>query len=308
MNFGKEQKEKMENEVENRQEKPQKLYRGTQKRNISQFDPHETKKYRDKNEGQVIFSTPDKAFATMFLVPEADDRWTTKGRFNGVWYTVIANEKIYRKLDEGGSVYEITDLDDCYCDQEKGMGECEWVSKDIVVPSSEEQYDSGLDVMIENGVQVYFVDNETFIAVKCAKDSGLSILQGIESENQKRNQNVKTLEDDDEEEEEGEDELAVRRDLERFYFSYCAKDYQKFLSELTEERKKDVFDNVRRNIDGVEKFLREESDEVLQVLDEKSRRMVLLLKEALGGLKKSCPERFGDEVPAVIEKLKNHTS
>jgi len=47
--------------------------------------------------------------------------------------------------------------------------------------------------MIENGVQVYFVDQATFSELKKAPDHGLSILKKLESENQKRGQNVTQL-------------------------------------------------------------------------------------------------------------------
>jgi hypothetical protein len=44
--------------------------------------------------------------------------------------------------------------------------------------------------MIDNGVQVYFVGKQTFQKIRQAEDHGFSILQTIQSENQKLNKNV----------------------------------------------------------------------------------------------------------------------
>ncbi|XLQ19753.1 MAG: hypothetical protein ACKUBY_04130 [Candidatus Moraniibacteriota bacterium] len=183
--------------IEKQFEKPQKLYRGMSKKNIQEFDPSLNKKYRDGNEGSVIFATPDKAFASMFLVPEMNDGWTNKGKFGDVYYIVIGSEEHFRKFDNGGSIYEIDNFDDFYCDEKKGMGDCEWVSRDSVKPSSEELVESALDTMIENGVQVYFVDKEVFIKIHDSSDHGLTVLQNMQSENQKQGKNIKKLTDND---------------------------------------------------------------------------------------------------------------
>lgn len=172
----------MEDLTEKQFEKPKVLYRGLREKNIQESSPSFNTKIRDKNEGQVVFVTPDKAFAMMFLVPEADDSWTIKGRINGQYYTVIADKEIYKKLDKGGSVYEIRNLDDFYCDKNKGMGECEWISRKSVEHASEEQFDSALKAMIDSGVKVYFVDKETFVKIKNADDHGISILSKLQPE------------------------------------------------------------------------------------------------------------------------------
>ncbi len=183
--------------IEKQFEKPVKLYRGMRALGVEEFDPMFNIKHRDKNEGPVIFATPDKAFASMFLVPEADDSWSIKGRFGNVYYMVIADRERYKKFDKGGSIYEIEDLDDFYCDKNKGMGDCEWVSKKIVKSSKEQRYSSAIEAMIKNGVRVYFVDNETFIKIKNSQDHGLNILQSMQSENQKQNRNIRELIDNE---------------------------------------------------------------------------------------------------------------
>lgn len=50
--------------------------------------------------------------------------------------------------------------------------------------------------MIENGVQVYFVDKPTFKKIQGAEDHGLSILKTLESENQRRGKNVVEFRDE----------------------------------------------------------------------------------------------------------------
>jgi hypothetical protein len=48
--------------------------------------------------------------------------------------------------------------------------------------------------MIENAVQVYFVDREMFTEISSADDHGRSILIGLISENQRRGVNIRSLE------------------------------------------------------------------------------------------------------------------
>ena len=49
--------------------------------------------------------------------------------------------------------------------------------------------------MLENKVQVYFIDQETYKKIQESDDDGLSILKNLESENQKTGINVLDLED-----------------------------------------------------------------------------------------------------------------
>lgn len=80
-------------------------------------------------------------------------------------------------------------------DQNKGMGELEWTSRKAVKPLSERRYPSALDAMIDNGVQVFFVDKKTFDDVNNSDDHGYDILVGLASENMQRGTNVKSLKD-----------------------------------------------------------------------------------------------------------------
>jgi len=47
--------------------------------------------------------------------------------------------------------------------------------------------------MLENGVQVYFVNNNIYKQIKESNDHGFSILENLESENQRMSINIKRL-------------------------------------------------------------------------------------------------------------------
>lgn len=168
-------------------QKPNFLYHASQNPDINVLEPH-TESVRDPNEGPVVFATPNLPYVTMFLV-NSDDSWTAKGRFNKTFYTVISDKNRFLEADKGGTIYTLPN-DTFYCDLEKGMGRNEWVSKEAVKPIKKQHYALGIEAMIDSGVQVYFVDKQTFQKIKQSEDHGLSILQSIQSENQKFNKNV----------------------------------------------------------------------------------------------------------------------
>lgn len=80
---------------------------------------------------------------------------------NGVPYVVIKDKNLFTKLDKGGSVCKLSS-DSFGCDLNKGMGGVEWTSKENVKPIDKVNYDSTLTAMLDNGLQVYFIDNYTF--------------------------------------------------------------------------------------------------------------------------------------------------
>jgi len=170
--------------------KPKFLYHASQDPNIDVLEPR-AESMRDPNEGPVVFATPSLPYVTMFLV-NSDDSWTTKGQFNSVYYTVVSDKNRFLMADKGGVVYTLPN-DTFYCDPEKGMGRREWVSKKPVNPVKKKHYKSGLEAMIDSGVQVYFVGKQTFQKIRQAEDHGFSILQSIQSENQRLNKNVFTF-------------------------------------------------------------------------------------------------------------------
>jgi len=141
-------------------EKPPFLYHATSNRNIEIFEPR-AESIRDPNEGSVVFGTPSKAYVSMFIV-KSNDSWTSKGRYNGVWYHAISDEERYRQLDKGGAIYTLPS-DTFETDLTRGMKSMEWVSRVSVKPLEKEIYDSGIEAMLKNGVKVLFVPNDVFV-------------------------------------------------------------------------------------------------------------------------------------------------
>ncbi|MBI2409602.1 hypothetical protein HYV30_00990 [Candidatus Kaiserbacteria bacterium] len=177
-----------------KKEKPPVLYIAAQTPNLQELTPREGRN-RGENEGAVIFATPNKELASIFLVEGHDDSWMQIGYFSDVPYvTICMNRDDFLKRDHGGTMYEVSSNAFNF-DPNLGMGEKEWTSRDPVTPISETHYASALDAMIENGVNVYFADQATFDAVNNADDHGLSILLSLTSENKLRNKVTKPLED-----------------------------------------------------------------------------------------------------------------
>ncbi|HEU5114418.1 MAG TPA: hypothetical protein VFT82_01475, partial [Candidatus Paceibacterota bacterium] len=69
----------------------------------------------------------------------------------------------------------------------------EWTNPGNVKPVGKTRFPSAIDAMIENGVQVFFTDKETFARIQKSSDYGYSILKTLESENMKRGENVREI-------------------------------------------------------------------------------------------------------------------
>lgn len=168
-------------------EKPPFLYHGSAHGDIEELEP-KAKTYRDLAEGDLIFATPDLAVATIFLTKA---RHQGSGLFGEIPYAyIIGSREEFIKNDNGGHIY-VLPSETFVCDPKKGLGVYEWASREKVKPVRKIEYPSALDAMLENGVQVYFVDGETYQKIKQSKDHGLSIFRELESENQKRGINVR---------------------------------------------------------------------------------------------------------------------
>jgi len=174
-------------------ERPKYLYLGTQVSGITELEPRRGN-FRDKGEGAVIFATPDIALASMFLIKGHNDSWTRIGYLNRIPYVAIkANQEKFIKEDRGGVMYTVPS-DTFNFDVNKGMGKREWTSRVPVKPTQEIKYTSAVDIMIKNGVQVYFVDEKTFNnMIEDMRISG-NILGTLVSENQRRGQNIRPFE------------------------------------------------------------------------------------------------------------------
>ncbi len=182
---------------------PEILYHGSRFSGLKKINP-KAESIRDSEEGLVVFATSDKAFATMFLGPRADDSWSTKGSFGKTYYTLITDEERYHKEDKGGVIYSLPGKQ-FYQNLDIGM-KTEYVSKEEIEPIKEEDYASALEAMILNEVQVFFVDGETLDKFKKAikksakegLEEALKILESLESENQKTGRNIRSFRSEEE--------------------------------------------------------------------------------------------------------------
>lgn len=161
-------------------EKPKFLYHASSNKEIEIFEPR-NESVRDKNEGPVVFATPDKAFASMFIVP-VNDSWAKLSKFNGENYIIISDEKRFKNLDHGGAIYSLP-CKTFKTDPQKSKNGREWTSKERVRADDKIIFNSGLEAMKENNVKVYFVDEPTFKKIKQAEDHGLTILRTLKPEN-----------------------------------------------------------------------------------------------------------------------------
>ncbi len=182
--------ENPEFEIEKTEEKPTILYHTSVNGDIEEFEPS-NKTVRDPNEGPVVFGMTELPLAIVMMSKEVAE----SGNFNGIPYAVIVGSREhFEKNDKGGFVYTMPS-DTFENDPGKGLGKLEWTSKVGVKPTSKIEIPSRLQAMLENGVQVYFIDKATHEKIKESDDHGFSILQGLESENQKSGINVRLWED-----------------------------------------------------------------------------------------------------------------
>lgn len=185
----------MENIIENikkeqspEKEKPSFLYHGSPHK-IEELEPR-TKPRREKEEGKLIYATSKIEDASMFM---AEGLGLT-GHFvvdgESVPHAIIVSDRgEFLKRDRGGNIH-ILPGDGFKPSPHEGMSN-EWASKERVKPVKVLEYNSALDAMLENGVQVYFVDEATYQQIRNAKDHGYSILKNLESENKRRSTNIK---------------------------------------------------------------------------------------------------------------------
>lgn len=121
-----------------------------------------------------------------------DDSWGNSGMHNGIPYMIISDRERFEDLDRGGAIYHLPG-ETFSTDPSRGLGEIEWTSPESVEPAHREDHDSALEAMLNHGVQVYFVDRETYEAYCAAPDQSLPLLRSLESENQRQGVNPVAL-------------------------------------------------------------------------------------------------------------------
>lgn len=127
------------------------LYHGSSNKNIEELVPKAIT-IRNSDDGSVIFATPTKSRASLFIVP-SDDSWTNKSCFNDINYHLISDKERYLKLDNGGAIYTLAS--DTFESDEKGN---EWISRVSVKPIDKEIFKSGVQAMEKYGVKIIFCD------------------------------------------------------------------------------------------------------------------------------------------------------
>ena len=138
----------------------------------------------------MFYATQDLATASIFLLSGV---YYGCGRFGETQYTwIISDRDEFIRNDKGGHIY-VLPSDSFEISQGRGLGNYEWASKTPVKPVRTIEYPSALDAMIENGVQVYFIDKEMHRRIEASDDHGRSIYNSMESENKRRGVNARKL-------------------------------------------------------------------------------------------------------------------
>lgn len=164
--------------------KPDFLYHASPECHLEVIEPRRRTAPHGFKQGPVVFATDSFPFTTQFLVP-SDDSWANGGALGDTFFFVIGDKKRFLETDKGGCIYTVPS------DTFKKYYKREWFSKSKVKIVSKIHFSSGLDAMIINGVQVYFVDSALYQKIQKAEDHGMSILNNRESENEKRGLEVK---------------------------------------------------------------------------------------------------------------------
>lgn len=164
-------------------DKPQVLYHASPSNNIEVFEPRSGKRPKNFGHDPVIFATDDFTFATHFLV-DTDSSWTADGAFNRIDFYVCSDRERFLTNDKGGTIYTFP------ADTFTQLKRREWFSKVAIKPISKSYFPSGLQAMLDHGVQFYFTDKDTFQKIRTSSDHGLEVIKTLRSENQTRNINV----------------------------------------------------------------------------------------------------------------------
>lgn len=143
-------------------ETPKTLYHASPRKDLQRIEPRQgSRRGGGPDEGHVVFATPDKRLATIFLL-KSDDTWTASGFVDdGAPYMLIAKDRDeFIKEDSGGAIYEFPG-EGFTTDPDRGLGVREWMSKHHIEPQAKEEHHSALEAMLVSGVRVYFVDKDT---------------------------------------------------------------------------------------------------------------------------------------------------
>jgi|SRR3989344_2200553 len=166
--------------------KPEKLYHGSSRKIEGTLKPalqHGTLEHVHNK--PAVFATVRMDIAALFMFPM--DSLASIGFENDVAYICIwGNAEEFIPEDKGGFIY-ILPSDNF----EKVGKEYEWQSFEEVMTMEVKKFLSVVDGMMECGVQVYFIsDDSIFDRIVTDKDNRTHILKNLISENQKRDKNL----------------------------------------------------------------------------------------------------------------------
>ena len=167
--------------------KPLYVYHASPNCDLKIIEPRKNTAPEGFKEGPVVFATDNFSFSTQFLVPH-DDSWANGGAFGNTLFFVISDRKRFKNADKGGCVYLV--LSKNFTNYNKR----EWFTRIPVKIYGKVHFSSGLDAMVITGVQVYYVSLKVYLEIQKAKDHGVSILNSLKSENEKRGLRVNKLE------------------------------------------------------------------------------------------------------------------
>lgn len=144
-------------------QKPAHLFHASTNTEITVLEPrNEYPRY--SGETPLVFATPHKALAAMFLCP------SNIGVEIGVYdarYVIFINSTRaeYERVDLGGAIYSLP-VDTFETDTVHGMGELEWYSTSPVSPLEKTVYKTSIEAMEKFNVEYCFVDDPTFQKIK----------------------------------------------------------------------------------------------------------------------------------------------
>ncbi len=153
--------------------RPKELYHASTVVDVEVFEPrNEYPRY--PGEPNLVFATPHKALAAMFLAP---DDFAKEIAVYGDRYVIFINgtEENHKAADRAGAIYTLP-VETFETDASRGMGEVEWYSEVAVRPISKMVYKSSIEAMDELGVERYYVNDEVFRKIQANPADALSLV------------------------------------------------------------------------------------------------------------------------------------
>lgn len=168
-------------------EKPEKLYHGSSKRITGTLKPvleHGTLDHEHTK--PAVFATARLDIAALFMFPL--EVLHSIGFEQDISYICIwGTDEDFKPKDMGGFIYVFSSAN-----FEKIGKDYEWQSFKEIMPIEVKEFSSVTGGMLECGVQVYFINDDTiFNRIVKEKNNRLPILRELISENQKQKKNIK---------------------------------------------------------------------------------------------------------------------